>query len=66
MNPMVEAIVAFTVQATINNVVDAIDRNGLEKTVEDLRKHYDNRCPKSSEEVYQGMLIAHKIVADDR
>lgn len=55
-------IVAITGKCIINLIVDAIGRNGLEKTLEDLRTYYTTNMPKSSEEAYQGFLISCKEI----
>ena len=48
--------IACIASATINTIVDAIDRNGLEKTVEDLREHYIESKHKTNEATLRGML----------
>ena len=45
----------FTMHCLVGMILDSIRRNGLEKTLDDLRKNC-RMSPTSNEDVYQDML----------
>ena len=52
------------VQSTLGTILQAIKRNGLEKTLEDLEGVVDPKLPESTEDVYQGMLGIAKLIRE--
>jgi hypothetical protein len=59
-NLLSKLLIKATICSTIQTIIEAIDRNGLEKTLEDLRGCYNKNLDKSNEEVYQALLTITK------